>query len=166
MASFNQSERHQPPISPEDNEPVQKESAMKLIANFGVTGKFHKRKGFWRKLCCVHGEKTDDDVVDMNVPVQNLNKRLHIVVNCRNTKINIRLHPQNENEAVLLRGVDIARLNELLSATRHGERGEAHSCSTRFSTPFLDAELSFLDCDVDTENRSEGNCGRNRTKTI
>lgn len=110
---------------------------MKLVANFGVAGVLkNKRHGnFWRTLCCFTAD-SEDEVIEMNVPVQNLNRRFHVVVKCRNTRINVRLQPQN-GEA---RFVDLRRVNELLSPIRSSQQcgGVRNSSSTVFSTPFPD----------------------------
>lgn len=122
MASLNRSESEQD---------------MKLIANFGIAGvlKNKRSSNFWRTLCCFAVD-SEDEVIEMNVPVQNLNRRFHIVVKCRNTKMNVRLQPQNGER----RFVDLRRVNELLAPIRSSQDcGDVrNSSSTVFSTPFPD----------------------------
>lgn len=166
MASFNQSERQ--PISPEDNQQAEGKSAMKLIADLGVAGKFRKRNGFWRRLCCCCCTRVSaDEVINMSVPVKHLNKRLHIVVNCKSTKINLDVHPDDEAAGVeIVRDAELTRLKELLSMLRAGDR---NSTSTRFSSPFVDIASVYCDAEgvsssVDREQRV--NVDRKRTKTL
>lgn len=169
MASFNQIEGQ--PISPEDNEQAQGESAMKLIADFGVAGKLRKRNGFWRRLCCCCGSSgvSADEVINLSVPVKHLNKRVHMVVNCRSTKINVNMHPEDENDKEILRDVEMTQLKELLATLRAGERS---SLSTRFSTPFLDFTANSVYGDAEsiisttTDRGRRGTIGRKRTKTL
>lgn len=135
MSNFNQSESEL--ISPEDNEQEKNsESAKELIADIGVVGTRKRRKGFWKKLCCARSD-TDDEVINMNVPVEHLNRNLQIVINCRKTRINVNMHPQNENDARIFRSVNATKLKEVLSEIKGGHRG---SSSTIFSTPFPDPE--------------------------
>lgn len=158
MASFNQSESQT--ITPEDNKRSNRENSKKLIADLGVVGKFKKRSGFWRKICCMSAEY-EDEVINMNVPVQHLNRHLYVVINCRNTKINLKMHPQDEDEARLFRSVNTTRLKELVTTTRNN--GNA-SCSTIFSSPFPDPS-SNLDHD-NVRNVDLGNVCIKRTNTF
>lgn len=158
MASFNQSERQ--PISPKDNEQAKRESALKLIADFGVAGKFRKRNGFWRKLCCCTGTTASDEAINISVPVKDLNKHLHIAINCRSTKINVKMHPENEDGVEVLRNVDVQRLKEILSTVRSEGR---YSCSTKFSSPFPEFGSSSVYCDAEAV---DCNTYQRRNKTI
>lgn len=142
MESFNQTER--PPIAPEDNLQAKIEREMKLIAEYGIAAKFQKRKGFWRRIsscCCGDSEESDDEVVHMSVPVKHLNRRLHVLVHCKRTKINLKMHPEANEDG------EITRLRQMLSTLEADERG---TLSTRFSSPFSDVISNAEYCDAES----------------
>lgn len=143
----------------------EKGPAMKLIANFGVVGVLERKKSeFWSRLCCLSGGD-DDEVIDMNVPVQNLNRRLHIVVECKNTKINVRLQPQNEKKSMKQEGrVDGKRALSSMGPNKSAPDGS--SCSTVFSVPFPDLASGLVINCGDTRNFGVGASARKRTSSI
>lgn len=131
-------------MAPEDNLQAKIEREMKLIAEYGVAAKFPKRKGFWRRLCCCWcggGDDSADEVVHMSVPVKHLNRRLHVLVLCKRTKINLKMHPEADEDG------EMARLRQMLSRLEASERG---TLSTRFSSPFLDVISNAEYCDAES----------------
>lgn len=159
MASFNHSESD--PTSFVDRG---RRLPMKLIANFGVTGTFKKRSGFWRTLCCLNAE-SDGEVIDMDVPVQNLTKRLHVVVKCGSATINVKMHPQGggKKEVVQLSdNMDSRRAMELLSTIRC----EGCSVSTVFSSAFPEFVSGLVNGGVDALKRGSSSVRRPRINSV